>query len=161
MNGNLRPGPLVCEVRGKEEVRGLLALLSLLLLGAAMACGGSGEGPSPTPASHDLAPQPGDQELRRGPAFVDDAELVELQSHPPQYLLRLRGSLPTPCHRPRAAVSRDDAQGQIRVEVYSLSQPGAICAQVLAPFEGSLSLGTVSRRYQVLVNGQPVGSIGP
>jgi hypothetical protein len=139
-----------------------LSLTALALVGAALACGaGDEQGPSPTPAPGDLSPRPGDERLQRGPAFIDQTSMVEMETYPPQYRLLLRGSLPTPCHRLRATVSRDEAQGVIAVEVYSLVPPDAVCAQLLAPFEASLSLGSAARRYRVLVNGQPVGSIGP
>ncbi len=127
-----------------------------------MGCG-AGDDVPPTPSPHvsDLSPRPGDERLKRGPVFLDASEPLVLESYPPRYMLRLRGSLPTPCHQPRAVIDRDEARAEIRVEVYSLSEPGAVCAQVLTPFEGYVSLGSASRRYQVLVNGQPVGPIGP
>jgi hypothetical protein len=140
----------------------VLTVTALALVGAALACGvGEGHGPSPTPAAGDLSPRPGDERLQRGPVFIDQTSMVEMETYPPQHRLLLRGSLPTPCHRLRATVSRDEAQGVIAVEVYSLVSPDAVCAQVLAPFEASLSLGSATRRYRVLVNGEPVGSIGP
>jgi hypothetical protein len=115
----------------------------------------------PSPQPPDLSPRPGDERLERGPVFLSGSELVELQTHPPQYLLRLRGWLPTPCYQVRAVVNRDEAGAEIQVEVYSLKGPGAVCAQVVRPFETDVALGAVTRRYQVVVNGRSAGIIGP
>lgn len=125
-----------------------------------MCDGGEGALPTPSPSPSDLLP-PGDERLERGPVFLDGSELVELQTYPPQHLLRLRGWPPTPCHQPRAIVSRAEAHAAIRVELYSLKGSGAVYVQVLMPFEGDVPLGAAARRYQVAVNGQPAGPIGP
>ncbi len=145
-------------------MRLVLWVWPVLFLGAAVGCAagdGASPGPTPTPGPSSLSPRPADDRLQRGPAYLEASELTELETYPPQYLLTLRGSLPTPCHEARARVERDDASGEIRVEVYSLVAPDRACAQVLAPFEGRVPLGAATRRYQVLVNGAPVGAIGP
>jgi hypothetical protein len=112
--------------------------------------------PSPAP----YQPVPGDKSLSRGEAFVDSAGIMTLESFPPQYLLTLRGNLPTPCHQLRVEVGQPDAENQIRVEVYSVVDPNAICIQVLEPFEENIPLGSLpAGTYTVSVNGELAGQI--
>ncbi|MGQ0605153.1 MAG: hypothetical protein ACT4QE_26045 [Anaerolineales bacterium] len=121
--------------------------------------------PTPTPGSagqplptSEYAPQPGDSALVRDTAYVDSAELLQLESFPVQTVLKLTGSLPTPCHQLRVAVPQPDAQGNIAVEVYSVVDPNRICAQVLKELDASVPLtGLAPGGYTVLVNGEQVG----
>jgi hypothetical protein len=137
----------------------LVAILTVvvMLVGCAM---GDGAPATEWPQPADFSPRPGDERLEQGPVFLGGSELVELPSYPPRYLLRLRGSLPTPCHQLRVVASRDEARAQILVEVYSLKDPGAICVQVVTPFETDVALEAVVRPYEVVVNGQSAGIIG-
>jgi hypothetical protein len=57
--------------------------------------------------------------------------------------------------------SRDEARAQILVEVYSRKDPGAICVQVMTPFETDVALEAIVRPHEVVVNGQSAGIIGP
>jgi hypothetical protein len=111
--------------------------------------------PLPTP---EYAPQPGDSALSRGTVYIDSVELLQLESFPVQTMLRLTGSLPTPCHQLRVAVPQPDAQGNIAVEVYSVVDPDRMCIQVLKEFSASVPLnGLAPGNYTVLVNGEPAG----
>ncbi len=111
--------------------------------------------PQPQPS---LDPQPGDDRLTRGPAFLERVEVVTLESAPPQFALHLTGSTPTPCHHLRVKVDQPDAQKRIAVSVYSVANPEAICTQVLRLFEVSVPLGSYpSGTYTVQVNGQDAG----
>jgi hypothetical protein len=115
-------------------------------------------GDGPPPQTPPYAPAPGDAQFDRGNAFVDSAEIIVAESFPPQYFLSLRGSLPTPCHTLRVAVSPPAAGNRIDVDVYSITDPNTMCAQVLEPFEVNVRLGTYpAGTYEVWVNGQPVG----
>lgn len=108
----------------------------------------------PDPVLPPWAPQPGDDNLTRGPIYLDLTEVLLLESFPVQVQLRLEGSRPTPCHALRVAVAPPDAQNQIAVEVYTVTDPGQNCTQQLAPFAESLNLGSFpSGDYTVLVNG--------
>lgn len=109
------------------------------------------------------APQPGDDLLDRGTVFVEESGILILESYPPQFMLHLTGSLPTPCHELRAVVSEPDQDSRINVELYSVTDPSAICAQVLVPFEANLPLGSYTEgSYPVTINGeQQVGVIEP
>lgn len=120
--------------------------------------GPDGEEPTPPP----WEPVPGDEALHRGPVYFDERELLVLESFPPQFVLRLAGSLPTPCHQLRAFVPEPDDRNRIRVEVYSLVEPEKICIQVLEPFEANVPLGSyASGSYTVFVNGEQVGKVEP
>ena len=107
-----------------------------------------------------FAPQPGDDKLLRGNVFIDAMDLLSLESFPIQVMLNLEGSLPTPCHQLRVAVSPADRQNQIQVAAYSLADPRGVCTQMLKPFAASVPLGSFSAgTYTVLVNGKKAGDI--
>ncbi|MCC7118250.1 MAG: hypothetical protein IT310_06965 [Anaerolineales bacterium] len=107
-----------------------------------------------SPAPSDYSPSPADSALTRGPAFLDDVELLTLESFPLQFSLLLKGNLPDPCHQLRISVSPPNANNEILVDVYSVAAEGKMCAQVLSPFEASYPLGSFpSGHYILLVNG--------
>jgi hypothetical protein len=98
--------------------------------------------------------------MSRGEVFIDEMQVLTMESFPPQFLLQMSGSLPTPCHHLRADVSDPDSQNQIQVEVYSLADPDAACIQVLEPFQQGINLGSFSQgSYTVVVNGEQVAEI--
>ncbi|MBN2549036.1 MAG: hypothetical protein JXB15_07765 [Anaerolineales bacterium] len=119
--------------------------------------------PSPDePLPSDWQPRPGDQSLQPGEVFIEQKEILVLESFPPQYILLLKGNLPTVCHQLRVKINPADAQKHILVEVYSLVNPGEACIQVLAPFEVSIPLGSLEAgKYVVVVNGEKAGEISP
>lgn len=111
----------------------------------------------PPPASDPYAPNPNDALLTRGDAFVDSSDLLTLESYPLQFMLNLKGSLPTPCHQLRVAVNPPDAENKVIVEVYSVYSLDQICAQVLSPFDVNISLGSFpAGAYTLWVNGSKV-----
>jgi hypothetical protein len=117
-------------------------------------------GTTMTELGDSFVPQPSDNLLTKGPAYIDSADILILESYPPQFHLVLKGSLPDPCHQLRVIVSQPDPQNVVDVEVYSVTDPGSICIQVLAPFEVSVSLdGFPAGTYDIRVNGDPVGQI--
>ena len=95
--------------------------------------------PSPIPT---FTAVPTDENLVRGNAFVDSAELLTLESSPLQFMLALKGSLPTPCNQLRVDVSPPDSENKIVVDVYSVVKADEICAQVVEPFEENVPLGS-------------------
>lgn len=116
--------------------------------------------PGRPPATPSFLPAPGDDRLQRGNVFLDSADLLKLESFPPQFVLALQGALPTPCHQLRIKVPPPDAKNQIRIEAYSLIDPSVICIQVLAPLDVNVPLGSFAPgKYTVLVNGESVGVI--
>lgn len=111
------------------------------------------------PASvNPYAPQPDDDRLGRGNAYLDAVDVLVMESYPVQIGLSLRGSLPTPCHQLRVRVEAADAQNRIVVEVYSVAAADQVCIQVLQPFEANLNLGSYPPgHYSLWVNGEKVG----
>ncbi len=107
--------------------------------------------------SNSYAPQPGDGALTRGNVYLDSTELRTMESYPLQFMLALKGNLPTPCNQLRVAVSLPDSENKIIVDVYSEIQADAICAQVLQPFEENFPLGSFpAGHYTLWVNGELV-----
>ena len=107
-------------------------------------------------------PASDDDQLIRGEAFVNESQILVLESFPPQFMLLIGGALPTPCHELRVEISDPDEQNRIYIEVYSVSEPAEICVQVLEPFDESVPLkGFPSGEYSVWVNGEEVGEINP
>jgi hypothetical protein len=105
-------------------------------------------------------PQPGDDKLQRGNVYIDSQQILTLESFPPQFMLALKGNLPTPCHKLRIIVNPPDSNQQIQVEVYSLVNPDEICIQMLEPFQASVTLKDLpAGTYEVLVNQQPAGTL--
>lgn len=113
-------------------------------------------GSVPSPSNE----KPADENFEKNPVYLDSADILILESYPPQYRLLLKGSLPDPCHKLEVVVPAPDAKGVIAVQVFSLADPVAICIQVLEPFEESVSLdGFPPGTYQVEVNGEEVGQM--
>jgi hypothetical protein len=146
----------------------------ILLVSLAAACNGtvSNNGPLPTnpddtvsnepgdtpiPTTEPFAPQPGDAKFLRGNVFIDSVNLLTLESYPPQFVLNLVGGLPTPCNQLRLLVHSPDEQNRIKVEAYSVLDPGVVCIQVLKDFDVNLSLGTYPQgKYSIWINDQQV-----
>jgi hypothetical protein len=120
--------------------------------------------PYPEPGDTNMnpfAPVPQDASLEKANAFLDESQVLTLESQPPQYTLTLKGSLPTPCHYLRVQISEPDAQNRIQVLVYSVVDPNMICAQVLQPFDASITIPTPpsGQTYTVWVNEAQIAEI--
>ena len=106
------------------------------------------------------APQPGDEKLSRSEVFIKDEQILVLESYPPQFMLTLKGELPTPCHKLRVTISVVELEQRIDVDVFSLVKPEEICIQVLEPFDAQIPLKNLSAgQYVVYVNGKKLASI--
>lgn len=102
-------------------------------------------------------PRAGDEQLQRGEVYLDSVDLLAMESYPPQFSLLLKGNLPTPCHQLRVTYHEPDTQNRIMIEVYSLADPQAVCAQMLQPFEQAVPLGSFpSGHYTLWVNGKQI-----
>jgi len=96
--------------------------------------------------------------MMRGPVFIDETELLLLESFPVQIELVIRGALPTPCASLEWLVEAPDDQGRIQVEAFSLQDPAIDCIQVLKEMEERLAIGSYSEgSYSVWLNGELVG----
>ncbi|MFQ5943379.1 MAG: hypothetical protein ACE5JF_07490 [Anaerolineales bacterium] len=97
-------------------------------------------------------------EFEHGPIYIDEAELILLESLPVQVELIIRGALPTPCASLEWSFEPPDEHGRIEVEAFSLQDPALDCIQVLGEMEKSLPLGSYSSgSYSVWLNGELVG----
>ena len=120
--------------------------------------------PYPQPGDADMPdwqPVPEDDALQRGEAFIDESQVLVLESFPPQFLLQLKGALPTPCHQLRIQIGAPDDQKRIQLEVYTVVDPNMICIQVLKEFDISVPIPNPPQgaKYTVWVNGGQVGEI--
>ena len=141
-------------------------LIPLLVLALLVACAPAPTQSPDTPVDSDTspnglppiyAPRPGDDQLVRSEAYVDSVDLLTMESYPLQFMLILKGNIPTPCHEIRVVVSEPGADNKINLEVYSVTDPDAICVQMLQPFEQNISLGSFpSGHYTIWVNGEQV-----
>lgn len=104
------------------------------------------------------SPQPIDSSVERGNVFIENSDLLIMESLPVQITLVLEGNLPTPCNQLRVAAHPPDEQNRIQVEAYSVFDPDEICIQVLEPFKANITLGSFpTGHYSVWVNGEMVG----
>lgn len=117
--------------------------------------------PADAPAANQpWAPQSADSAFQRGVVFIEEKDVLTMESMPPQFQLALAGNLPSPCHELRVSLPTPDDDNKIDVEVYSVADPARICTQVLKPFQASIPLtGLEAGKYTVLVNGEAVGEI--
>lgn len=105
-------------------------------------------------------PQPGDDQLIRQDVEIVSADILTLESFPPQFMLHLTGNKGNPCDYLRILVSKSDEQYRINVEVYRLVDPAGICIQMLESFDVNVSLGALEAgHYEVYVNGVMEGEI--
>lgn len=137
----------------------LVALAAPLLLLAA-ACGDAdsggsngngGEGlPKPTPTAVVVD---GKQIV---PAPIDELDLLQRESSPVQYALRVVSGLPDGCHEFRGVeVERNDAEITVIVTNTRPDGPGIACTQVYGQRESVVELGTdftSGTAYTVKVN---------
>jgi hypothetical protein len=82
-----------------------------------------------------------DKDLQSGPVYIDATQLIMKESYPVQVELLVVGNLPTPCHHLRVDTTEPDEDGHIQIQIYSVSNPDTMCAQVLEPFEAAIPLG--------------------
>ncbi|MGW8251179.1 MAG: hypothetical protein ACWGO1_11095 [Anaerolineales bacterium] len=114
----------------------------------------STEGPLYAP----MEPLPNEEEMIRGTLSVGESEIILMESYPVQVSLKVSGMLPTPCHMPRAEATGPDENNEIHVEMWTLTDPDAVCIQVLQPFETNIPLGSYETgSYTVFLNGKQVG----
>lgn len=114
------------------------------------------------PGGEPWQPQPGDEVRQRGEVEIDSAEILVLESYPPQFVFHLVGWKGTPCHELRVTVSEPDTQQRIFVEAYTLVDPDVVCIQMLEGFDINVPLGSYeSGEYSIWLNGQEIGTLAP
>ena len=121
----------------------------------------SSEDPVDVPdVEDDWRPQPGDEVLGRADVEKFSAEVLTLESFPPQFMLHITGEKGNPCNILRVQVDEPDEQNSINVEVYTLFDPAATCLQVMESFDLNVPLGSFEAgEYTVFVNGEQVAEI--
>jgi hypothetical protein len=112
---------------------------------------------TPTPPAY--LPLSSDSHLTKAKVQIDSASLIFATGDPVQVELLINGYLPTPCHELRVHIPDPDEEGNIRIEIYSLTEPEILCEQVLRRFNEKVILGTYPRgSYLVWINGGMVGN---
>jgi len=115
----------------------------------------------PAVAGFDWDPKPEDNDLEKGEAFLNQSDILIMESYPPQFALSISGALPTPCHKLRVEVNEPDEENEIHILMYSVIDTSEICVQVLESFDANVQLGTPPPgTYQVILNGEELGEIG-
>ncbi|MGA1869918.1 MAG: DUF333 domain-containing protein [bacterium] len=109
------------------------------------------------PSQGSLDPQPGDEHFLKGSVYLEQTDVLLLESFPVQVKLLIKGALPTPCNQLRATVSKPDNLNRINVSLYSVVDPEIFCIQVLQSFEERLSLGSYRQgTFSVWINDEHV-----
>ncbi len=117
----------------------------------------SSDDPIPPLKFDDTIPRPADSSLLRENAYIESTDLLTMESYPLQFMLTVKGELPTPCNQLRVEVRPPDADNKILVDVYSLVEPDIMCAEVIQPFSQNIPLGSFpSGHYTLWVNGEKV-----
>ena len=99
-------------------------------------------------------------DLVRGMAFINNADLFIMESFPVSVMLSVQGELPTPCNVFKADVTEPNDKNEIHIDVYSEVEEGAVCIQVIQPFDENISIpmaGQPDGTYTVWVNDEKVG----
>ncbi len=117
--------------------------------------------PEPNPAPPSYLPRPEDKNWTKSKVYIEGAEILTLESFPPQFMLHVAGNLPNPCHQLRIKVNPPDQEQRVAVEVYSVADPTKNCIDVIQPFDASIRLdaGLSAGRYSVLVNDSLIGEM--
>jgi hypothetical protein len=131
------------------------AITTLFLVALLLAACAPTSGETPEPGQPTGEPQ-------GGAVYVETADLLIMESYPVQVNLHVTGNLPTPCHSFHYAYQIGSASDRFRVDVtaWSEADPAAMCAQVLQPFDETISLpmtGAADGSYSVYLNGEFVG----
>ena len=117
---------------------------------------------SDVPGSDSQIPITGGDSTTPADVVIDSLAIQVSDSFPPQYELKVKGSLPSSCHQLRTEVEMPTMQSEIHVQIYSVYDPYMVCAQAAKPFDASIPLGGYVRgSYTVFVNEKEVGEITP
>src|SRR5512142_2146984 len=142
-------------------MKSFTSIVAVVLTVLALAACSSGNGAALTNGNNPYAPQPGDSAKLRGDIRVDSASVHLAESNPPQLILDVAYFQPTPCYDLRVEPQQPDAQNQIKVSAYAVTEKDKACTlmALATPLHASLNLGRVPKgTYTVWLNGQQIGS---
>lgn len=155
----------------------LLAALFVMLLSACQGTPASTQAPTTAPANPDAQTSGGaypsintiipypvsetDANLNRGEFNLTKVEMKPSPTTPALTDIWVTGELPTSCNMLRVTAAPPDANNKIVIDVYTVAEKDAACAQAVMPFEGVVaSLGGYSAgTYTIEVNGKSAGSM--
>ncbi len=141
-----------------KTITGIFALgLSVLILTACT----SGSRAVISDGNNPYAPQSGDSSMLRGDIRVESASVRLAESNPPQLILDFAYFQPTPCFQLRVEPLQPDAQNEIKVSAYAVTEKDKACTlmALATPLHASLNLGKVPKgTYSVWLNGEKVGT---
>jgi hypothetical protein len=106
-------------------------------------------------------PSPSDPDAQQseGPVYINQMELLIMESAPIQVSVQIEGELPTPCHELHWEIAEPASANRIDSELFSTAPTDMACIQVLEPFEMTVPLGSFEGgSYEVFVNGEEAGS---
>ncbi len=136
----------------------ILAGVALLLIVTAACAAPSTPSPSPTsPAAPTTTPNTG---TVKDLAPIEKAEILILESAPPQYVVFVEYGLPNGCARPGGyTVDRQGETITVKVYVTRPSDPQMMCTMIYGIDKHNIPLGkdfTSGKTYTVLVNDKSV-----
>lgn len=126
----------------------------IILTACNMGAGKATATPTAEPTS-EPTPVPGSNEPSRGQAVINGIDVLVMESFPVQVNVVAAGDLPDTCTQIDEVISQLTGD-TFRVAITTLRQPDPACAQMVVPFEQSISLdvdGLAAGTYQVSVNG--------
>jgi hypothetical protein len=131
----------------------LFLVTALVVLAAGLGIAWAAMSDEPAGGDQTTTTLPAEPGTAHGPVYLDSVEVLLLESYPVQVRALVKGSLPTPCHSLDWEVSGPDDAGRITLDLYSTAEDGAVCVQVLEPFEESIDVGSFASGSYVLVVG--------
>ncbi|KAA3648101.1 MAG: hypothetical protein DWQ07_03655 [Chloroflexi bacterium] len=150
-----------------------LVLLTTTCVLMLTACSSSQVPPLPTPTELVNAPEPpsapepttvddlDDNGSPQSAVFINESQLLIMESFPVQIAVEIKGDLPAPCHQLVTVVAEPDDQNRIAIDVYSINELiGVDCIQVLEPFEESIPVPMEDQPdgiYTIWINGENIG----
>lgn len=101
----------------------------------------------------DTNTQIGVESLTRVPTVIEDAQVLVLESFPPQLVVSIRGYQPDSCQFP-VEVDQSVDGNTITLEIYRELPPNVRCAEAIVPYESNINLGSFDPGdYVIDVNG--------
>ncbi len=142
----------------KTFIRTLVLAVGVL---AFAACASGGDA-ALSGGNNPYAPQAGDSNMLRGEIRVVSASTRLAESNPPQLMLDFDYFQPTPCFQLRVEPQQPDAQNEIKVSAYAVTEKDKACTlmALATPLHANLNLGRVPKgTYTVWLNGKEIGTV--